>query len=82
MDVSGFIDGIVSFAQNNPVIAIVIALVLLFLLYRNPKLFLGIVFFCLFLAALYYIITSMAGSGLEKKKKLVDKEEQRLNEKR
>ena len=82
MDLSGFINSIVSFAQNNPVIAIAVALVLLFFMYRNTKLFFNILFFGLFLASLYYLITDMAGSSVEKKKKLIPEEEQQFDNKR
>jgi len=72
---SGFMDIIVSFIQNNTVIAIGIAVILLLLMYRKPKLFLGILFLGLFLAVLYYLITSMAGSGSKQKKRLLLEEE-------
>ena len=75
MDFSGFMDSIVSFAQNNTVIAVVLALGLLFFMYRKPKLFFGLLFLGLFLAGLYYMITSIAGSGSEQKKRLLHEEE-------
>ena len=75
MGFSGFMDGIVSFAQNNTAIAIVIALGLLFLMFRKPKLFLGILSFVLFIVVLLYMIASLAGSGSEQKKRLIDQEE-------
>jgi hypothetical protein len=75
MDFSEFMDSIVSFAQNHIVIAIILALGLLFFLYRNPKLFFGLLFLGLFLAGLYYMIMTMAGSGLEQKKRIIPPEE-------
>ena len=75
MGFSGVMDGIVSFAQNNTVIAIVIALGLLFLMFRKPKLFFGILSFVLFIVVLLYMIASLAGSGSEQKKRLIDQEE-------
>jgi len=75
VDFSGFMDSIVSFAQNNTVIAVVLALGLLFFMYRKPKLFFGLLFLGLFLAGLYYMITSIAGSGSEQKKRLLHEEE-------
>jgi len=68
-------DSIISYVQNNTVIAIVIAVILLILIYRKPKLFLGILFLGLFLAVLFYFITSMAGSGSKQKKRLLLDEE-------
>jgi hypothetical protein len=69
-------DSIISFAQNNTVIAIILALGLLYFLYRKPKLFLVLLFLGIFLAGLYYMVTSMAGSGAAQKKKLMQEEEQ------
>ena len=68
-------DSIVSFAQNYTVIAIILALGLLFFMYRKPKLFFGILLLGLFLAGLYYMITTMAGSGTEQKKRIIQQEE-------
>ena len=68
-------DSIISFIQNNTVIAIAIAVILLFLIYRKPKLFFGILFLGLFLALLYYLIMSLAGSGSKQEKRLFNEEE-------
>jgi hypothetical protein len=68
-------DSIISFAQNNTVIAIILALGLLYFLYRKPKLFFILLFLGLFLAGLYYMITSMGSSGSAQKKKLLQDEE-------
>jgi len=68
-------DSIVFFIQNNTVIAIVIAVGLLLFIYRKPKLFFGILFLGLFLAVLFYLITSMAGSGSKAKKRLILEED-------
>ena len=61
-------DGIVSYAQNHTVIVIVIALGLLFFIYRKPKLFFVLLFLGLLLAGLFYMLTNMARSGSEQKK--------------
>jgi multisubunit Na+/H+ antiporter MnhC subunit len=79
MDFSGFMDGIVSFAQNHTVIVIVLALVLLYLMYRKPKLVLGILLLGLFLVGVLYFITSISGSGSEQEKKLIQEEEKQLD---
>ncbi len=68
-------DSIISFFQNNTVIAIAIAVILLFLIYRKPKLFFGILFLGLVLAVVFYLITSMADSGSKQKKSLLREEE-------
>jgi hypothetical protein len=75
VDFSGLMDGIISFAQNNTVIAIILALGLLYFLYRKPKLFFIVLFLGLFLAGLYYMVTSMGGSGSAQKKRLIQQEE-------
>jgi hypothetical protein len=75
-------DSIVSFAQNHTVIVIVLALGLLLFMYRKPKLFFGILFLGLFLVGLYYMITSMAGSGSEQKKRMIPQEEKQSDNNR
>ena len=75
MDFSGYIDSIVSFAQSNTVVAIVLALFLLFLIYRKPKLFFTLLFLGLFLMGVFYMIMDMAGSGSQQKKRMIDEEE-------
>jgi ABC-type multidrug transport system permease subunit len=72
-------DTIISFAQNNTVIAIILALGLLYFLYRKPKLFFILLFLALFLAGLFYMITSLAGPGSAQKKKLIQQEETQSN---
>jgi hypothetical protein len=75
MDLSGFMDSIISFAQNNTIIAIVLVLGLLYFLYRKPKLFFVLLFLGLFLYGLFYMITSVAGPGSAEKRKLIQQEE-------
>jgi len=76
MNFSRSMDGIVSFAQNNPIIVIVLVLGLLFFMYRKPKLFFSLLGLGFLLAGLIYLIMTMAGSGSEKKKALTHEEEQ------
>jgi len=75
MNLSRLIADIVSFAQSNTVIVIVLTLILLFFIYRKLKLFLILLLLGLFLAGLIYMISSMAGSGWEQKKRLIDRGE-------
>ena len=82
MDFSRFMNGILFFAQNHTVIVIVLALVLLYFLYRKPKLFIGILALGLLLAGLLYLITSISDSGLEQEKKLIHEEEKQLDNNR
>lgn len=69
-------DGIISFAQNNTVIAVALALGLLFFMYRKPKLFFGMLFLGLLVAGLFHLIMNISGSGSEKKKGLIHEGEQ------
>ena len=68
-------DGIVSFAQGHTVIVIALALGMVFFLCRKPKLFFFFLFLGFFLAGLFYMITNMAGSGSEQKRRLIHGEE-------
>jgi hypothetical protein len=70
-------DSIISFAQDNTILAVVVALGLLYFLYRKPKLFFVLLFLGLFLYGLYYMVTSMAGSGAAQKKKMIQQEQKR-----
>ncbi|MEO0250105.1 MAG: hypothetical protein ABIN58_11400 [candidate division WOR-3 bacterium] len=75
MDFSGIIDTIISFAQNNTVIAIVVALGLLYFLYRKPKLFLALLLLGVILYGLYSMVMNLGGSGAAQKKKMIQQEE-------
>lgn len=79
MDFSGFMNSIISFAQNHTVLVIVLALGLLFFMYRKPKVFFGLLFLGLFVAGLFYLITSMSRSGSEKKERLLQEEEKQID---
>jgi len=76
VDFSSSIDKIVSFAQNNPIIVIVLVLCLLFFMYRRPKLFFSLLGLGFLLVGLFYLIMTMAGSASQKKKALTHQEEQ------
>ena len=80
MDFSGFMNSIVSSAQSHPIIAIALALCFLFLVYRRPKLYLGVLLLAVILVGVYYMITSMASSGSQKKKNLMFQEEKQSEE--
>ena len=76
MDFSRFMNGILFFAQNHTVIVIVLALVLLYFMYRKPKVFFSILLLGVLLAGLFYLITSISGPAKEQKKKLIHEEKQ------
>jgi multisubunit Na+/H+ antiporter MnhB subunit len=69
-------DGIVSFAQNHAIIAIVIVLGLIFLMIRKPKLAFSLLVLGLILVGLFYLVMNIAGSGSEKKSKLLEEKEE------
>jgi len=73
---SQFMDTILSFAQNHTIIVIVLALVLLYFMYRKPKVFFGILLLGVLLAGLFYLITSISGPAKDQKKKLIHEEKQ------
>ena len=77
MDFFELMNGIVSFAQNNKIIVIVLAVGLLFFMYRKPKHFFVLLVLGLFLAGVFHMVTRMADSGLEKKKGLIRDGEKR-----
>ena len=83
MDFSGvtntILNSIVSFAQNNTLIAVIVALGCLLFLFKKPKLFFGILLFCIFLVALSQMITTMAGSGSGQKQKLLQEGDKRFD---
>jgi len=77
MDFSRFMNDVLSFAQNQPVIIIIIlALVLLYFLYRKPKLFFGILILGALLVGIFYLISNISGPAKEQKRKLIQEEKQ------
>jgi hypothetical protein len=80
MDFSEFMNSMVSYAQSHPVLAIALGLCFLFLTYRRPKLFLGLLLFGAFLVGVYYVITDMATSGSQQKKDLLFQEEKQTEQ--
>ena len=75
MNLYGFIDKVISFGQNNPIIAMIVAVIFLFLIYRKPKLTLSLLIIILILVGIYYVIMDAASSAKMEKKRLIDKAE-------
>lgn len=73
MKSSGIIDSIISFSRDNPIIAVVVGLFLLFLLIRKTKLFLLLFCLALILAAALYLIMDVASVGKVGKGKIIQK---------
>ena len=76
MNLEGFIDQIISFGQNNPLIALIVAIIFLFSLFLRPKLTLSLLLLTLILAGIYYSMMDAASSAREEKQKLIHKSEQ------
>ena len=73
MDFSQLIDKAISFASGNPIIAVAIALVCVFLVYRDPKFFIKLIVLVLILAGIFYTIMNLASTGTSQKGKLLEK---------
>ena len=70
-----FIDKVISFGKNNPLIALIGAVVFLFLIYRRPKLILSIIILILILAGIYYVIMDTVSSVRTEKHSLIHESE-------
>ena len=75
MSFTAFMNGMVSYVQSHPVLGIALALCFLFLMFRRPKLFLGVLLLGAFLVGVFYMITNMASSGSQQKKDMLYQEE-------
>jgi hypothetical protein len=82
MDFSSFMDSFFSYAQEHPLILLALALCLLLLFYRKPKLFFSMLFLGLLLVGLFYLITNLAGTGSERKKELIFEEKKQSDSNR
>jgi hypothetical protein len=65
----------VSFAQTQTIIVILIVLGLIIFMVRKPKLFFSVVRLRLLPAGLFYLILIISGSGSGQKKKMIHEEE-------
>jgi Ca2+/Na+ antiporter len=83
LNLNGFIENIISFGQNNPLIALMIAVVFFVLMFRRPKFILSVLILTLILAGIYYLIMDTASSVRNEKQKLIHESEERsgINEK-
>ena len=59
MDIERTINDVVNYAQSNPVIAAVTAVVLLYFLIKKTKILLGLIFMALLLGAVMKIIAKL-----------------------
>ena len=82
MGFSSMMDTFFSYAHENPWTLIALALCLLFVFYRKPKLFFGTLFLGLVLAGVFYLIINLAGTGSERKRGLLPEEERQTDSNR
>ena len=70
-----------TFLQANPIIAAVIAAIVLLLFYSRPKDMFRLVIFCVFMAVVFYFITLIAGTlstGSKQKDQMIYKSQEEL----
>ena len=72
MDFFAIINSVVSFSKANIFIAGAAGVVLLFLLYRKPKLFITLFFISLLLAGAFYLISNISSIGVSQKGKMIE----------
>ena len=73
MDLSEITDAVTAYCRDNPIIAVAVGLLLLFLLIRKTKLFFFLLFLGLILAAALYFIMGIAETGKATKGKMIEK---------
>ncbi|MCL4477458.1 MAG: hypothetical protein M1508_14760 [Nitrospirae bacterium] len=73
MNFSEITSSVMSFFKDNPISAVAVGLLLLFLLVRKTKLFLVILLLAFILAAALYLITDIASVGKAGKGKIIQK---------
>lgn len=73
MDLSGIADTVSAFFRDNPIVAVAVGLLFLFLLIRKPRLFLFLFILGLILTAALYFIGSVASTGKASKTKMMEK---------
>lgn len=78
MEFSVFLEDSVSFIQGNPIIVTIAALVIMFLIWRKPKLVLSILVIAIVFWFSTYLIISAAFSGKTQKGKLIEKGEEQI----
>gem|GEM_PF-1473692 len=64
---------VLSFSKDNPVIAVVAGVILLFLFFRKPKFFLGLFFLAAVLALVFYFIVDVSSKGKSEKEGMIEK---------
>jgi hypothetical protein len=75
MDFWNIMNSFIVYFQDNILITIAFACVLLFLLYWKPRVFLIILCIVLLLAGILYIISDVTSTGVPQKQKLIQEED-------
>lgn len=75
MDVFVIIDSVISFFQENLLIAIAAGAVCVYLLFQKPKMFFTMLFVILALFGMLYIISGVSSTGVQYKKTMIQKVE-------
>ena len=73
MNLSEIGNSILSFSKDNPIITVVGGLILLFLLFRKPKLFLGLFFLAAILILVWYFIEDVSSKGKSGREEMIEK---------
>lgn len=73
MDLAEIFYNAIHFLKANPLVAAVIAILVIFWIYRNPKFFISVLVIALLLTAIIYIVLTIASSGVSEKDKLIRK---------
>ncbi|MEF9426030.1 MAG: hypothetical protein L0956_02225 [Candidatus Mariimomonas ferrooxydans] len=61
------------FLAGNLYISIAVAVLLLFLLFKKPKLFFTIFILALLMAGVFYVISTVSSTGVSHKQKMIEK---------
>lgn len=71
MDFSLVIDSIITYFQSNLYIALAIAALFIFLLFRKTKLFFIIIIIVLLTTGVFYLISNIAATGVTHTQKMI-----------
>ena len=73
MDLSEIIDSILTSLVDNPLVTITIAILLIIMLFRKPKIVFNIFFIVLLLCVVFYVISIVSSTEVSQKKELIHK---------
>jgi hypothetical protein len=74
MDFSVTLDFLIALMKENAYVFGLLGILLLFLLFRRPKIFFFVFFLSLLIAGVLYLISSLSDTGVHQKEKLLYKE--------